>query len=288
MTKPSPPTSSRFWHAFYQSVLGLIIIGVTFYLAYYGYDYYQTSLEERFYHPKHDWFKATGLFGHGLGIIGTLMIAFGVFLYIPAKKYGFLDRFIRLKYLLDFHIFLCTLGPILILFHTTFKFGGIVSIAFWSMVLVVLSGVVGRYIYLQIPRSISGRELGLQEIQAQEESLQQGLIVLKQASEDWYQRAINYRNIAKGFFARRAFARQFRTELRAALKAEAIPAAQLNSLLKAAKAQMTMRHKIERLELMQRLFRYWHVAHRPFALIMLFIVLIHVIITVGMGYYWIF
>ncbi len=273
----------------YQLSLAAIVIAVTFYLAYYGYDYYQTPLEERFYHPKHEWFKATGLFGHGLGIIGTLMIAIGVFVYIPAKKYGFLERFIRLKYLLEFHIFLCTLGPILILFHTTFKFGGIVSIAFWSMVLVVLSGVIGRYIYLQIPRSINGRELSLQEIRAEEQNLERGLGLLSKYSQEWHRKILAYTNPKKGLWARPAYARKFRLELKRNLKEEAgLEPSDLKSILQASKAQIAMRHKIERLELMQRLFRYWHVAHRPFALIMLFIVIVHVVITVAMGYYWIF
>lgn len=74
----------------------------------------------------------------GLGILGTFMILFGVSIYIARKRYNFLAKYIRLKYLLEFHIFLCTFGPILVVFHTTFKFNGIVSIAFWSMVAVVL------------------------------------------------------------------------------------------------------------------------------------------------------
>ena len=55
------------------------------------------------------------------------MVIVGVFLYIARKRYNFLVKYLRLKYLLEFHIFLCVLGPILILFHTAFKFGGIVS-----------------------------------------------------------------------------------------------------------------------------------------------------------------
>lgn len=128
----------------------VITLVVTVYLFYIGFTYYNTSLEERFYHPRHNWFKPSGIYGQGLGIIGTLMILFGVTVYIARKRYNFLAKQIRLKYLLEFHIFLCTLGPILVLFHTAFKFGGIVSVAFWSMVAVVLSGVAGRFIYNQI------------------------------------------------------------------------------------------------------------------------------------------
>ena len=156
MTKPI--------HTLYIWTMTLIVIATSIYLAYYGHEYYQSPLEERFYLPMHSWLKPSGVLGHGLGIIGTLMILFGVVIYIARKRYNFLAKYIRLKYLLEFHIFLCILGPILILFHTAFKFGGIVSIAFWSMVIVVLSGVIGRFIYLQIPRTIKGRELSLSEV----------------------------------------------------------------------------------------------------------------------------
>jgi len=147
------------------------------------------------------------------------MILFGVVMYITAKKYGYLDRYIRLKYLLEFHIFLCTLGPILVLFHTTFKFGGIVSVAFWSMTAIVLSGVVGRYLYLQIPKSVSGRTKSLQEIETDVDASEAGM---------------------------------------------------------------------RRIKTMYKWFGYWHIVHRPFALIMLVIVVIHIGVTLALGYKWIF
>ena len=46
--------------------------------------------------------------------------------------------------------------------------------------------------------------------------------------------------------------------------------------------------RINRLQLMQKLFKYWHVAHLPFAFVMLIIVVIHVIVTLLFGYKWIF
>ncbi len=57
----------------------IVIVLTTAYLIYTGYTYYNTALEERFYHPHHNWFKPSGAYGHGLGIVGTLMIFFGVF-----------------------------------------------------------------------------------------------------------------------------------------------------------------------------------------------------------------
>ena len=86
-----------------------------------------------------------------------------------------MSRMGLVKHWLEFHIFLCTLGPILILFHTAFKFGGLVAISFWSMVAVFLSGIAGRFIYLQIPRSIEGRELDLNEVRAMKTNLTENL-----------------------------------------------------------------------------------------------------------------
>lgn len=54
------------------------------------------------------------------------------------------------------------------------------------------------------------------------------------------------------------------------------------------KNEISLNHKIERLLTMQTLFKYWHVAHLPFALIMAIILIIHVAITLSFGYRWIF
>ena len=51
---------------------------------------------------------------------------------------------------------------------------------------------------------------------------------------------------------------------------------------------ITLNRKIERLDTMQNLFKYWHVAHLPFALVMLIIMIIHVAVTIVFGYRWIF
>lgn len=52
--------------------------------------------------------------------------------------------------------------------------------------------------------------------------------------------------------------------------------------------EISLNNRIERLSTMQQLFKYWHVAHLPFALIMLIIMVIHVAITLAFGYRWVF
>lgn len=73
-------------HRIYISILVSIVIMSFIYLSYLGYSYYLLPLEERFYHPDHAWLKPSGAFGHGLGIIGTLLIIIGVFGYMARKS----------------------------------------------------------------------------------------------------------------------------------------------------------------------------------------------------------
>lgn len=259
----------------------VITIITTMYLVYTGYTYYSLPLEERFYHPKHTWFKPSGIYGQGLGVFGTLMILFGVTIYIARKHYNFLSKTIRLKYLLEFHIFLCTLGPILILFHTAFKFGGIVSIAFWSMVAVVLSGVAGRFIYIQIPRTIEGRALTLKEVKNLKTDLPS---VLSEKFDFDAQTLQIIENVTNAENTSYKNVRQLKKEFRL----KKVPKEDQKYILKLVKDDVKLSGKISRLETMQRLFKYWHVAHLPFALIMLVIVIIHIGITVAFGYKWIF
>jgi hypothetical protein len=265
-----------------------IVIAVSCYLAISGYSYYSLPLEERFYHVQYEYFKPSGIFGQGLGVIGTLMILFGVSIYILRKRYGFLERIIRLKYLLEFHIFLCFLGPILILFHTTFKFGGIVSIAFWSMAAIVLSGVIGRFIYIQIPRTIEGRELTIQEVKDRRASIIDEI----QETTKIDQTMINHlteSDISKKWGVKTLINnRKKRIRLKKSLLKTSTSIEEINKILQLAKEEMALSSRIGRLETMQKLFRYWHVVHMPFAIIMLVIVIIHIVVTVSFGYKWIF
>lgn len=284
-------------HRIYISTLVSIVIFAIIYLAFNGYQYYSTSIVERFYHTNHDYFKPSGLYGHGLGIVGTLFILIGVTSYIARKKYKFLSRFGRLKYWLEFHIFLCSLGPVMILFHTAFKFGGIVSIAFWSMVAVVLSGVIGRFIYIQIPRTIEGRELSLREVVEMKSNVGEILIDSYRLDEMSYKTILEStkiqnqpeeENLFHGIVNRYLEDNKTIRRIKKQLKKNNLSKADTRKLIKLVKNEMSLNNRIIRLQTMQKLFKYWHVVHLPFALIMLLIVLLHVGITLAFGYKWVF
>jgi hypothetical protein len=238
-------------------------------LSYSGFAFYQLPLEERFYSPDYAQLKPSGLIGHGLGIFGTLILLFGLFSYMARKRMRVFAGLGTLKYWLEFHIFMCTLGPFLILFHTSFKFGGLVSVSFWSLTIVVASGVIGRFIYLQIPHDMDGRELSMDEVQ----NINKDLSVLLIEKYD-----IEISELNKGRYK----------ELEQEFKARNLPAKEYYRFKQLINNQRRLSKRIKRLETMQNIFRYWHVAHLPFALIMLVVMVIHVIVALTFNYRWIF
>ena len=280
--------------------LGLMVLVVGFafiFLLINGMEYYRTGLEERAFSPDHETLKPSGFTGHGLGIFGSLLIVIGVTSYMARKRYRFMSRTGLVKHWLEFHIFLCTLGPILILFHTAFKFGGLVAISFWSMVAVFLSGIAGRFIYLQIPRSIEGRELELNEVRAMQSNLTE--ILRNTSSLD----GVSYREIAESVQKKTesparnllvSLLRSYKDDRRAVksvrdlLKRNNLQGKDYRKIVSLVKSDIRLSRRIERLDRMKNLFKYWHVAHLPFALIMLLIMVIHVGVTILFGYRWIF
>lgn len=284
-------------HRIFLFSMSFVAVAVFVVLAFYGKAYYSTSFEERFFHEQNEILKPSGIIGHGLGIAGSLLMLFGVFSYMARKRIRMFLRFGTLKHWLEFHIFLCTLGPILVLYHTSFKFGGLVAVSFWSMVAVVFSGIVGRFIYLQIPRTIEGREMTRSEISKTkidlfsqiENSLVNDSPLVSYLNNVLQVKSPDYQgNFFKKIGPQLRHERKIISEIRQKLKAENISGKNHKKIIRLVKSEIVMSRRIAWLSTMQDFLRYWHVAHLPFALVMLVIMIIHVIVAVLFGYNWIF
>jgi hypothetical protein len=256
-------------HRLYLSTYTIIVLISLIVLGYIGFSYYNLPIEDRYFHPDYALLKPSGVLGHGLGIIGSLFVLIGVFSYMARKRFKIFSRFGLLKHWLEFHIFLCALGPVFILYHTSFKFGGIVSVSFWSLVAVVASGVAGRYIYLQIPHSIEGGELSLKEVQDLKNELGAELKMKYGIDISEFQ-LVNTSGIESGLKSKHLSKQEYKMVKRLII------------------SQKKLVRRIERLDMMQNIFKYWHVAHLPFALIMLIVMIIHIVVVLTLGYKWIF
>lgn len=290
---------NKTFHRIYIGSFFLIGILVTILLAYNGFSYYSTSFEERFFNPDHSDLKPSGILGHGFGIIGTLMMITGVVIYMLRKRNMKFFTFGYLKHWLELHIFLCTLGPVLVLFHTAFKFGGIVSVSFWSMVIVVLSGVIGRFIYVQIPRTIQGKEIDISELSTIRQQMSNDIYIdlaLNAYLRNEFDRLSSIHRF-DGLSINKAIIsiipdyvkmRLYLHNLKKPLKNTGISKFRVKEILRTVKNEIILSRRIGLLKVMRRLFHYWHLAHLPFAITMFVIMLIHVIVTIIFGYKWIF
>ncbi len=281
----------------YFTFLVLIVAATLAGLIYKGGSFYNVGIEDRFYHQDYKILKPSGSLGHGYGIVGSVLMVSGVLLYFIRKRYRIFYRMGLLKHWLEFHIFLCTLGPLLILFHTSFKFGGLVAISFWSMVAVFLSGIIGRFIYLQIPRSIEGRELSLNEVRQMKTDVTSVVGNIRQMDaetvaliESSTRKKVE---VLKGNFMSNYISgilkdRNTITNIKVQLRKKGLNKPDAQKIINLVKNDLSLNRKIDRLNTMQNLFKYWHVAHLPFAIVMIIIMIIHVAVTIIFGYRWIF
>ncbi len=290
---------ARSGHAVYVVLLFSIAFLAAGGASVFGAGYYVTPEIDRPFHSQYDHLKPTGFLGHGYGVIGSLMILSGVGLYSGRKRVRSFSSIGKLTYFLEFHIFLCTTGPALVLLHTTFKFGGLVAISFWSMIAVVLSGVVGRYLYVQIPKGIQGNEISIAELNSRNARLGERLMkehgvpqellaqidaiarprrpVVDMSVLETLQFLV-FSDLQRGSKLR-AIARMFHSRN--------FPHAALKSFLSIASERLVLTRRIALLEKLRSLFTLWHVIHLPFSIIMLIIFLVHVGVAVAFGYRWI-
>ena len=212
-------------------VAGFLVVGALFAS---GLDYYRTPLIERAHHEGYWTWKAGGSVGTKLGIIGSSMMVL-MLVYSLRKRVAALRRLGALSRWLDVHIFLGVFGPLLVVLHSGFKVQGVVALSFWSMIIVASSGVLGRYLYLQIPRTRAGEALALAE-----------------------------------------FARGCR----------GVPRPLYRDFERAVQQKALVRRRILLWDRAHELFHYWHVMHKPFALVMYLFMVVHVAVAVMTGYAW--
>lgn len=119
-------------------------------------------------------FKAGDDFGYWLGAAGAVMMLL-VFSYPLRKHFRFAQGWGAVKWWLILHMVLGVAGPLLILIHAGFAFGSLnAAVALFSMIIVALSGIVGRFIYTRVNRGLHGEIAGMQDLKARAGIEQEG------------------------------------------------------------------------------------------------------------------
>ena len=274
-------------------------------LAAYGFDYYRLDPGQRALSIKHEVLKPSGEIGLKLGYLGLAMF-FTIFLYPIRRRWQWLSSKGSSAHWLNFHMLLGVMAPFVIAFHSSFKFSGFAGMAFWIMVAVAISGVVGRYVYGQIPRSLNAAEISSSELQNQHTRLAERLAkqrVLPVGSLNFLLRLPQPERVARMSILSAILymiALDLVRPLRVArLRRRAVGFGQklltvgglrktrhweLETAIATARDQAKLSKRILFLSRARDVFQLWHVIHRPFSYSFLVLAMVHIIVVMMLGF----
>ncbi|HKW14079.1 MAG TPA: hypothetical protein VJS69_06305 [Candidatus Krumholzibacteria bacterium] len=261
-----------------------------------GIPYYVCSSADRLRHPLHAWFRPSGYIGQTAGIL--TFVGFLFMWLFPMRK-----RMRRAAWAgpvpkwLDVHIGVGLMLPLVGAIHAAFRFGGVIGLGYIAMLIVCASGVVGRYLYVRIPRSRSGVELGLGEVAAQQRALIGELSEASGISVMDLQEILQVKSTSTHVGVWAAFVQMVRDDLargqavrrlRSRIKAGGgrVEPGRLHDTMTLARRQMSLAQQARLLNATQSLFKHWHAAHLPVAITAVIAVTIHVVVVIAMGATW--
>ncbi len=238
--------------------------------------------------------------GYALGITGGIMMLL-LLLYPLRKRVKWMRDWGAIRYWFKIHMILGIIGPVFILFHCNFQLASKNgSIALFSMLLMVASGIVGRYLYGRIHYGLYGSEMTLQQLQQDKLITRDGLSRLFQISPQLHERIKKYDNVLEseagsliaGFYR---FVRLFvhtshsysqaRRELIGVCREIAVREGWSHSKTKEMigsgqaylSAHFSTIRKIAGFTFFERLFSFWHHLHIPLFCMLIITVTVHII-----------
>jgi hypothetical protein len=265
-----------------------------------GLPYYAAQMGERVRSPLHDWLKPAGYIGQSAGLLAIAIFIF-LWLYPIRKKARWLAWTGSVARWLDVHVLAALALPLLVAIHSAWRFEGLIGLGFWSMMVVWVSGIVGRYLYARIPRGKAGIELTLEEIGTRRRQLLEQIATSTGLDLQQIERALDtgraldkrpgiggtLLRLVSDDLARRRAARRFRRLYeKSGPRRRKQDRQVLTWVLRLAKREMALTQQGRMLDATHAVFRWWHVLHRPVAIAALLAVLVHVAVVVALGATW--
>ena len=285
-----PPLAAQRWPI-------TIILGTLLLLNLVGSPYYRLAQAERVRSPLHAFLRPSGAIGQSAGILALAIFLF-LWLYPLRKKYKWLAFTGSIARWLDIHILAAIGLPLLIAMHASWRFDGVVGLGYYAMLVVCGSGVVGRYLYVRIPRSQSGVASSREEVTIERRTLiteiaattgldpfdvEKSLTVSGADTSSGILRTLLH--LLSDDITRWRLTRRLRRRLRSVKKA-ALDKRKIDRVVALASREIALSQQLRMLDATKRIFGYWHVLHRPFAVTAFVAVVIHVAVVVAVGATW--
>jgi hypothetical protein len=238
--------------------------------------------------------------GYYLGLTGGVMMVL-LLLYPLKKRLRFMRGWGHSRYWFAAHMALGIGGPLLVLVHSSFRFGSInAGVALICMILVATSGVVGRFIYVRIHQGLYGRRLNLADLRAQAGAASADARSMLDAIPAMRERLTEFERWAQAHQASRAGsvfafvavpARAFRVKrecrrllvnfIRETAEARGWDREKTRRRFRAAKHQADRYIRgvrcVAQFNAYERLFSLWHVVHIPFVYMLVLSGIAHVV-----------
>ncbi|MDO8348268.1 MAG: hypothetical protein Q7S85_10270 [Rugosibacter sp.] len=249
------------------------------------------------WHVRHDSpYTPASDFGYWLGVAGgSLMLV--LLIYPLRKRFRTLAVLGPLRHWFRFHLVAGIAGPLIILFHSTFRVGSFnAAIALASMLLVVASGLVGRFLYRKIHHGLYGSRATAAELQRmleqQVESLRETLAQLPAVEQEirhftelvsvqphgFWRRSIHFallglrRTLASRRVQRAIAGYDMQTGNSASENHK-----RLRALAGTLAETLSAAQRTAQFSTYERLFSLWHVVHIPFLCMLVVTAVIHVV-----------
>jgi hypothetical protein len=168
------------------------------------------------------------------------------------------------------------------------------------MVAVAASGFFGRFIYLQIPRRLSGEELTSEELKEIDGQLTRQIMNSTPEGESLSQHiqgmagftdeATKGKSTKIGFWLLDDLRLRIQLlRLKRELRTEtALDGEMISQLIHSIRERHLLKRRVAFLRAAHRILHHWHLVHRPFALVMYLIFVVHVVVATLFGYTWLF
>lgn len=261
-------------------LLGLVLVAVTVGLAYRGWSFYKLSLEDRPEHAEFRRLRPSGVIGNGYGWVAAMLIVLNLS-YLIRRRFGG-ARLGSMRAWLDVHVFTGLLAASLVSFHSAFQLRTPIATASTaSLALVVVTGLVGRFLYALAPAGERERLRAALDAMPPAQRTELADAIQSQPGPNVPANA----SLLRSIFAIPAWRRASRT--RRAMIVEILGThggadrKTTAELVRAASAEA-------RASGVSALLRSWRGIHRFFALLMLTAVVLHAGVAWYYGYRWIF
>jgi hypothetical protein len=264
------------------------------------FSYYIAPLGERVRSTLHPLLRPSGDIGQSFGVLALALLLF-LWIYPFRRMLGNARGLGSVAGWLRIHTFAGMAIPLVAAVHAGWRFTGLIGLGYLAMLIVSLSGYIGRYLYTRIPRSRTGIELTRDEIAGRRRALITEIADRLQRTPQEVERALEaaartapvvgtlgtLRRLLSDDVARWRAAGALRREWGASRPgARSVDSKTLRQAVRLARDEIRLAQQARILEATQRVFRYWHVAHRPVAITGLIAVLIHVGVAFAMGRTW--